>query len=190
VDDIEECVEIILVEDDTPLPEVIEEPAEEPLPAKQKPREIVVVGSKVRSDDKHKQWIDILSAQEEQERPLLTPVESSDELEVFAQALTLTDDNIKEIHVTLDTVEMTYTRSARFLGIFPYTYDAVASVDKEGRVNIQFPWQLVISSDDKAEVEDAITDLVASPEAGMDVQHTIQRHQARLQLLSNIMKTR
>jgi len=153
--------------------------------AAKKPKEIVVVGSKVKEtkDDDHDKWIDILS----------TTVQTEEDLANYMEAIVGLDENIKEARVSEDEIILKYKYPAKLFGFINIDYTATTTVDKEGRVKVRFPWFLIFAKDNSIQIEKNFEDELSSigddaQLGNIDLQNILQKQQQTLQTISNVAK--
>jgi len=154
-----------------------------------KPKEILVVGSKIRlelkelyetTDGKHGKWSDIDS---------YVSIETQEELASFAVAIALNDRNVEEIAINYGKIKMSYSQPAKLFGFINVDYTAEAIVDKEGRVKVKFPFWTKISKTNKKKLEQELKAISDDAQlANIDLQNSLQKQQQVIQMLSNIMK--
>ena len=139
-----------------------------------KPKEIVVVGSKVRSDNVPQLfspttegeerttpdsffdiWVDAADSGETAQADSFFDVfvEVTDEdLQLQVVSIAQNDPNIKEINID-EKVEVTYDTKLKLFGILPIKTTRKVSVDTtkigEDRVKIKFPWWHVLATKDR-----------------------------------------
>lgn len=150
-----------------------------------KPKEIVVVGSKVKdvvreaSDEEQK---DLSIAPEE--------VDDDEDLALYASKVILDNENIKSIEVRGEDIAVSYKTTARLFGFIPVTLAQEAHTefneDKYGRVKVKLPWWGFLAKKDfvfdEAKLDEEFQD------ENIDLQNPIQKQAQIMQTLSNIMK--
>jgi len=90
---------------------------------------------------------------------------------------------------------MDYKQPAKLFGFINTEYTASAQIDEFGRLKVQFPWWLALSSDNADEVEAALKESIDelgddAQMAYLDLQDSVQKQQQLIQMMSNIMKTK
>lgn len=106
-----------------------------------KPKEIVIVGSKIREDEElsealHDPGITLLE---------IAAVEDAEDLLLYAAQIANEDENVDDIVLSSNHVGMSYDMRGRLLGFVQVKYAVQVSVeeiytDEYGRVKVQFPW--------------------------------------------------
>jgi len=148
-----------------------------------KPKEIVVVGSKVRaSEASFDVFFDIDTG----------VVEDEDDLALHAAVLAQNDENVEEVSIQTEMISLSYKMPVRLFGIIPATMTQVAQVkaDPEAtdRVQVRLPWWHVLSAVEvtKEEYEEALREeIVQYDESDLEF---LQRQQQTLQTISNVSK--
>lgn len=166
-----------------------------------KPKEIVVVGSKVRDEDVPQ----IVLPTDDPEYPAdsffdITFVASDEDLVLNAVAVAQNDENIEEVTISDESVSVGYTTTVKLLGFIPVKTSQKATVtfgdgergtnsEELGRVKVVMPWwhvfgrKTVRPHDLKAAIEEEL--------AVENVTLNFAQVRARaFQTLSNIMKTK
>lgn len=176
-----------------------------------KAREIVVVGSKVKDVIRSastmnksdliesvakktglgEDEVQRMNKSELVETLASAPIESEDDLELYATALADSDEQIQKIVIN-EGVLVEYEQPAKFLGFIDITYTATAEVDKLGRLKVQFPFWLFLTQNNSREIETELQDRLAEDEllANIDLQNILQKQQQTLQTISNVMKAK
>lgn len=117
------------------------------------------------------------------------------ELKTYAEALAVSDENIKKLGIAKGGVEIAYSHRGKMLGFIPWGYIVSSSVSKSGGVKVRFPWYSVFLKKDftAAELtEEVETDLrkLETEVQARQMQDEITKLSRTFQLLSNIMKAR
>lgn len=159
-----------------------------------KPKEIIVVGSKVRGwDPKTKE--EILSVAPTN----VSEVETDEDLVFFITANTLEVEVVEEVSLNYGKIKISAAIPAKLFGLVPTSIATTLVIERDstsnsyGRVKVQFPWWHVLTKKvigDKAiqslydaEIEKAGEIVVSSPEDSQ------QEMAQQFQILSNVMKT-
>tara|TARA_Y100000034_G_scaffold34700_1_gene42611 strand:- start:3822 stop:4631 length:810 start_codon:yes stop_codon:yes gene_type:complete len=116
-----------------------------------KPKEIVVVGSKIRQG----KTANTLSADELQAWTSVLDIElkTDEDLERFIEALVILNEDIESIEINNGTLLFKHKHKAKFLALFNIEYTANSEVDPQGRVKVKFPWHLILATDNASELE-------------------------------------
>lgn len=78
------------------------------------------------------------------------------EVRAFIEAESMRDENIRHVKINEDgSIEVSYARPARFLGIIPAKLATNASVNVEGNTDISFPWYRIFFALTAANVDEA-----------------------------------
>lgn len=179
--------------------------------AAKKPKEIVVVGSKVRDLDEDALATlgsDVIDP---------TDVRSEDDLRQFVVQSVLLDENIVDTKVLPEEVVLSYEQPIRLFGFIPMAITQTTSVnvsdpEAEGRIKVQMPWwhvfakKLVPAEDVIAALEEELgqidppsLELDAGPEDTTPADHVptedfafnyekVQLQSQTLQTMSNVSK--
>lgn len=162
-----------------------------------KPKEIVVVGSKVREAQANglevRGWDPVSKEVVLKTEDIITEEDLTD----YAEALLASGEDISSISVRDDVIGLTFDQQVKLLGLFSIRMeqhvDVSADSAEEGRVKVKFPWWAFLAKKDisadaiKVAVEDELKkDNVA--EQDPDSLQTRQEVQ-ELQTLGNTMKT-
>ena len=164
--------------------------------AAKKPKEIVVVGSKVRDAAAKgvevRGWDPISKEVILKTEDIITEADLTD----YATALLVSTEDVSSISVHGDVVGLTFDQSVKLFGLFPvamtHQIDVSTDPDEVGRVKVRFPWwsfltKIDISSDEiKDAVEEELDRDIAAKE-DVDVVGTAQETR-QFQMLSNTMK--
>jgi len=169
--------------------------ADEPSPAAKKPREIVVVGSKVKDETEAEKEARIEKATPKLQEKLA----SADQLPEYLQALVDVDENIQKVHIETEMVSMSYTQPAKLFGFLVVDYVMTTKVEvrgwdpeaKEleedneniGRVKVKFPWWVRLTTNSAKDIEKDMNDILQNID---DV--PLQKMQQTLQTMSNVSK--
>lgn len=173
-----------------------------------KPREIVVVGSKVRGNDVPQL---VRPDEEESSRSadsffdVFVDISTDEDLGLHAVSVAQNDRNIKEISITEQEVRVDYNTKIRLLGFIPLTATRSVTVpadpDGIGRVKVKLPWwhifgiKEVSQNDLEKEINDELQAIISETEGDADDRPTEEvalyynKISARvLQTISNVSK--
>jgi hypothetical protein len=177
---------------------------------KSKPKEIIVVGSKVRaviSPGEQPAKVEIRGWDPEDKSEIIggsETVKNEEDLQLFAATAVTRDINIQEIKISEDEIHVDYATQAKLLWFIPVSMRERATVrfgdGEHGRipseVKVKFPWWHIFAK--KAVKANNLTksieeELAKTGEdaqlANIDLQNTFQKQAQVMQTLSNIMKT-
>lgn len=162
--------------------------------ASKKPKEIVVVGSKIREamagGVEVRGWDPVSKEVIFKRADIVTEEDLTD----YATALLVSSKDVSSISVRDDVVGLTFDQSVKLFGLFRVAMeqkvDVSADPDEEGRVKVRFPWWSFLAKKDISadEIKAAVADElerdnildVDAVEAGQEIR--------RIQTLSNTMK--
>lgn len=163
--------------------------------AAKKPKEIVVVGSKVRGwDPVKKEEIRGVAPQRTDE------VHNETDLAFLATRLFIENEDVptEDISLNFEKITWAYRQEAKLLGLFPlslrHELEVDTRADSYGRIKVRFPWWHVFVSKPVSDVEIvALYDAEVQSLGGgniMDDPETplLQRQAQTLQTLSNVSK--
>jgi len=164
-----------------------------------KPKEIVVVGSKVRAFNVPQLVLPGETAAHSFDVFFDVEVSASDEdLELYAVSVAQADEKIKNITITNEKVGLRYKTQLRLFGFLPVTVSELIEVslsegDEYGRVKVQFPWwhvfgrKIVKPVDLQLSIEEELSEIDRPSET---ISFSFQKFQAQmLQTISNVAKT-
>jgi len=163
-----------------------------------KPREIVVVGSKVRGDN-------VPQLVSPDGTPLhsfdvffdVEVISSDEDVELYAVGIAQSDEDIKDITITDEKVGLRYKTQLRMFGFLPVTVSQLIEVslvegDEYGRVKVQLPWwhvfgrKIVKPVDLQLSLEEGLGEVDRPSES---ISLSFQKIQAQtLQTISNVSK--
>jgi len=163
-----------------------------------KPKEIVIVGSKVR--DVNVPQLVFPSETAGHKFDVFFDVElvsSDDDVELHAVSVAQSDENIKEITLTENSVLLKYKTKIHLLGFLPLIISHRIEVnledgDEYGRVKVQLPWwhvfgrKIVKPADLQLSIEESLSTVDWASET---ISLSFQKIQAQtLQIISNVSK--
>jgi hypothetical protein len=157
-----------------------------------KPKEIVVVGSKVRGwDPKTKEEIVGLAPTDS------SGVRNLDDLSLFTARSITQDDNIEDVTMTENSVTVEYDQPGRLLGFIPAQLTAETTVtfgdgEQGARVKVKFPWYSFLY---RKSISISELETVILPEIDDEVLVGFENgdpavHARAFQAISNIMKAK
>jgi hypothetical protein len=159
--------------------------------APSKPKEIVVVGSKVRGwDPKNKETIIGVAPS------TASLVTDSDDLVLFAAKVVEEDELVEEVNFTYTKIEYDYKEQGTLFWIIPVDLTLRASVDIDGdeigRIKVKFPWWSFMAGRKTVRPHDFQTALEKARDAGeftvSHLENAEQKVAQQLQTTSNVMK--
>lgn len=85
-------------------------------------------------------------------------VSSEGDLEMYARSVMLTDENVSKIESDSEKVSVWYKDPAKFIGLFPVTVEAKATVYADGTVSVDYPWwvSLFVTGESATDVKSSL----------------------------------
>lgn len=153
-----------------------------------KPKEIVVVGSKVRVS------IEKLGDNAPRIDIEVDDVKSDEDLALFATKKAEEDENIEEISLNYEKINMKYSTEAKLFGFLPIAMreNIEFVADNEGRVKVQFPWWNIFAKKaiNKESLERDLTTAFQEKSAEEDAESNARVTAQHLHVLTNILKAK
>ena len=162
-----------------------------PNPAAKKPKEIVVVGSKVQDETEKERDARV----EKATAVLQQPITSAEQLPNYLQAIADSDENVEELSLKDDVVTLSYKQPAKLFGFIPVQYTMTTAVEvrgwdpvkkdaeSDGRIKVQLPWWILFASDNADQVVADMEEILANTS-----DEPLQKMQQTLQTMSNVSK--
>lgn len=126
-----------------------------------KPKEIVVVGSKIREqvlagNVKVRGWDPV------KKEVIIKPknIENGEEFLHFIGAVTLSDENIESVSLNFEKIKLRYDQPAKLFGFIPMSLRAQVEIDEKSQVKVKFPWYAFLTSGNRDEVREEIRNAV------------------------------
>lgn len=155
-----------------------------------KPKEIVVVGSKVREAVEAGVVVRGWDPEKKEARIGADDVKTEDDLVDYAAGILASDELVSNIEIADSSIGVEIRQQVKLFGIFPaqmeLRVDVATDPDEEGRVKVKFPWWAFLAGGalSAEEIETAIeTDLADNVEVEQE-----QGSEQKYQSLSNILK--
>jgi len=168
--------------------------AREPEASKGEPKEIVVVGSKVR-DEVQASGVEVRGWDPTTKKVTITPddIETQENFVDFIGAVTLSDENIESVSFNFKKIVMEYDQPAKLFGFINIDMGATAEVDEAGKVKVKFPWYRFLTRNNATEVKTNIQNSVGENGDQTPAQNQtdldLLRERARtFQTISNVMR--
>ncbi|MCB9808439.1 hypothetical protein H6770_04260 [Candidatus Peribacteria bacterium] len=115
---------------------------------------------------------------------LRTSVRTVAQLQLFAKALTESDEHLRKITVNNSSIEMTYRSKAYLFGFLPLSFLTTATASFDGSIEVDTPWWLLLTRDTVAQhaaaLEEGLPALLRATQEAEDSE--------KFQLLSNLLK--
>jgi hypothetical protein len=169
-------------------------------PSSSKPIEIVVVGSKLR-DQVQTDSVEVRGWDPVKKELTIgtADIQTGPDLADYAQALTVSDGNIKQIKISDHRVSLDYSHPALLFGFIPVNMNTLATVTfgdgaRGARVNVKFPWYKFLTKNNAAQIQQELKKTIENTGddqllVNIDLQNILQKQQQVLQTMSNVMKT-
>ena len=159
-----------------------------------KPKEIIVVGGKVRGwDPKTKEEIVSVAPS------TATEVVTDEDLALFVTAGTLKTEMVEEVSINYKKIKVSAGIPAKLFGLVPTSISTTLVIERDaesnsyGRVKVQFPWWHILTA--KLVSEQTVQSLYeeevkkSGSSVTVDLENLQQEMAQQFQTLSNVMKT-
>jgi len=117
------------------------------------PKEIVVVGSKVRTE-LQKSNIEIRGWDPEKKEVTIKPadIKEGEDFLDFIGATVASDENIENVTFNFKKIKMGYDQPAKLFAIININMRVTTHIDEQGNVKVEFPWYRMFTKNNGAEL--------------------------------------
>jgi hypothetical protein len=155
-----------------------------------KPKEIVILGSKIK-DVVRNGKVEVRGWDPERKEVTIKPenVEGAQDFLDLVGATVASDKNIGKVAIGPEKIELEYAQPAKLFGFIPMSLTAKVVLSNKEKPKVKFPWYAFFTSDNAKEVEDEIDALSLAWGAIPDTGDTQMQDRAfRFQAVSNLLK--
>jgi len=155
-----------------------------------KPKEIVIVGSKVKEVIKSGD-VQVRGWDPEKKEVTIDPedVEEAKDLLDFIGATVVSDENIEKVAISPERIELEYAQPAKLFGFIPMSLTAKVVLSKKDKLKVKFPWYAFLTSDNVKEVKKDIDVLSLAWGAVASIGDTEMQDKAlKFQTISNLLR--
>ncbi len=155
------------------------------------PKEIVIVGSKVKEVIKSGD-VQVRGWNPEKKEVTIDPedIKETKDLLDFIGATVVSDENIEKVAISPERIELEYAQPAKLFGFIPIDLTARVEMDDENKVKMKFPWYTFLTKNNAKEVKKEIDVLSLSWGASLGSGGTgLQNKARRFQEVNNVLKT-
>lgn len=157
IDDIEGESERSSMDEDGESEDVKSDDKKDSAASSKKPKEIVIVGSKIKdtlSDNK----AEVRGWDPEKKEITIKPteVEEAQDLLDFVSAKVVSDENIEKVSIGPEEIKLEYKQPAKLFGFIPMSLTTKVVLSNKDKLKVKFPWYAFLTSDNAKEIKDEI----------------------------------